>query len=75
LLKNWMVLNVTAAVLQTIVSKARITCARALLGINLYPPLERLSPNFCGAVKMKARPIVATATAAIAPGLSNNLTR
>src|SRR5215831_1057922 len=45
LLKNWMALNVTAAVLHTTVSRARITSAPALFGINLYLHLKNCIPS------------------------------
>jgi hypothetical protein len=42
LLKNWIVLNVIPAVLQTTQSNVLAICVPTVFGINLYPPLSKM---------------------------------
>jgi hypothetical protein len=63
-------LKVTAAALQTTVSNARITCVRTVLGIKLYPPLEKLLSQLDGAVKRKPAQPSAKAANWLPPGFN-----
>src|SRR5207245_7447527 len=42
LVKNWMVLNVIPAALQTTQSNVLAICVPTVFGINLYPPLSKM---------------------------------
>src|SRR5215469_14743261 len=68
LLKNWIVLKVTPAVLQTAQSIALRTCVPTRFGINLYPPLSEsyleLGPWVLSPLNRWSR------DSTIAPGLS-----
>src|SRR5437867_13441064 len=45
LLKNWIVLNVTSASLQTAASTVLKTCVRSVFGILLYPSGQKLTSS------------------------------